>query len=134
MEQRTHRCVSSATFPLILLLVSCASLAFASDTATVSLFSPDAFYRNTGAPGPVVRTFSVPAVEGTFALRVENGDGATDNLISSAVVKVNGVTVVKTSDLSQQVATVERSLTNLVKGANTLEVEVRSVPSSYISR
>ncbi len=105
----------------------------ASDTVTVPLFPGEVFHRDTGQPTAVVRSFSVPATEGTFLLRLVNGDGATDNLVSSAVVRVNGVALVSGKDLNQHVSTLERPVSNLVKGRNTLEVEVRSVPSSYIT-
>ncbi len=79
------------------------------------------------------RAFSVPGTQGSFALRLDNGSAAGENQVSSAVVKVNGTTVVKTSDLSQKVRRLDVPLTNLVKGPNTLSVEVRSIPSSYVT-
>lgn len=118
---------------VVLLLTASELLAAGTSTVTLPLFSPEVFHRSTSAPATVVRTFLVPAATGSFTLHVQNGDGATDDLVSAAVIKVNGAMVVKTSDLSQRIDTVDRSLTNLVKGNNILEIEVRSVPSSYIT-
>jgi len=123
------------SIPAAAVLLMTAARLFAVGTATVTLplFAPEVFHRNTGSPTTLVRTFSVPATEGTFTLHVQNGDGATDNLVSAAVIKVNGAMLVTTSDLNQRVDTVDRPLTNLVRGTNRLEIEVRSVPSSYIT-
>jgi len=117
----------------VLLMTAGRLLAVGTASVTLPLFAPEVFHRNTGSPTTIVRTFSVPATGGTFTLHVLNGDGATDNLVSAAVIKVNGTMLVKTSDLNQRVDIMDRPLTNLVKGANTLEIEVRSVPSSYIT-
>jgi hypothetical protein len=132
MKRRTRVVFGPATLLSILLFLLAAAGSFASDTVALNLFPTEAFQRDTGKPTAVVRTFTVPATTGTFTLHVTNGDGATDNLVSSAVIRVNGATIVTPSDLNQHVATLDRSLTNLVKGKNTLEVEVRSIPSSYI--
>ncbi len=121
------------TTAMVLLLTAGVSSAAGPATATVPLFSPEVFQRSTSAPAAVTRNFVVSATTGTFTLHVQDGDGAADNLVSAAVIKVNGAMVVTTSDLNQRVDIVDRALTNLVKGDNTLEIEVRSVPSSYIT-
>lgn len=105
----------------------------ATGTVSVVLHPPEVFSRSTGAAGPVVRSFTVPSAAGSFTLRVTNGNGIGEEGVSSAVIKVNGEAVVSTSDLNQRVTAIERPLTNLVSGANTLEVEVRSIPSSYLT-
>ncbi|MHB8832979.1 MAG: PKD domain-containing protein [Desulfobacteria bacterium] len=130
---RHNRCRRFGSVVVLGLLLLPAVAVFAADMVTVPLFPGEVFYRDTGAPFAVTRTFTVPATEGTFVLRLVNGDGATDNLVSSAVVRVNGAALVSGKDLNQHVYTLERPVTNLVKGQNTLEVEVRSVPSSYIT-
>ena len=120
---------------LTVLLVAFASAApaLSSDTVTLTLFGPESFVRNTGAPSPVVRTFNVPAAQGTFTLDVINGTGAGDNAVSSAVVDVNGSTILKANDFNQNISRITRILTNLGQGANTLSVEVKSIPSSYLT-
>jgi len=117
----------------LLVLGLAGTASWASNTVTMNLFPPEAFYRNAGAPAPFVRTFDVPSLRGIFVLHLGNGSPAGENLVSSAVVKVNGVTAVKTSDLNQQVTQLDVPLANLMEGANTLSVEVRSIPSSYIT-
>lgn len=104
-----------------------------SDTVTLALFPAEAFVRNTGAPQAVTRTFSVPTTQGAFVLHVDNGSPTGDDLISSAVIQVDGVAVVRASDLNQRVTYLDIPLTNLNKGQNTLSVEVRSIPSSYVT-
>ena len=130
---RHHRGRRFGSIVVLGMLLLPAVAVFAADTVTVPLFPGEVFYRDPGKPTAVVRAFTVPAVQGTFTLHVTNGDGATDNLASSAVIRVNGSTLVRPSDLNQHVATLDRPLSNLVKGNNTIEVEVRSIPSSYIS-
>ncbi|MDF1536335.1 MAG: hypothetical protein P1S46_07520 [bacterium] len=108
--------------------------AFASNTVTLPLFEPERFSRDAGGPDVAVRTFVIPTIKGSFTLALENGSAAGDSLASAAVVKVNGFTVIKVSDLNQQVTYLERDLAPYVnKGENVLEVEVRSIPSSYIT-
>jgi hypothetical protein len=125
----------STTLCLALLLVAMAFAgpALSSDTVTLTHFGPESFVRNTGAPSPVVRTFNVPSAQGTFTLRVINGTGAGDNAVSSAVVDVNGTTILKANDFNQNVSQISRTLTNLAQGANTLSVELKSIPSSYLT-
>ncbi|MDA8178745.1 MAG: PASTA domain-containing protein [Deltaproteobacteria bacterium] len=120
---------------LTVLLVAFASAApaLSSDTVTLTHFGPESFVRNTGAPSPVVRTFNVPSAQGTFTLRVINGTGAGDNAVSSAVVDVNGTTILKANDFNQNVSQISRTLINLAKAANTVSVEVKSIPSSYLT-
>ena len=107
--------------------------ALSSDTVTLTLSGPESFVRNTGAPSPVVRSFNVPSAQGTFTLRVINGTGGGDNAVSLAVVDVNGTTILKANDFNQNVSQISRTLTNLVQGVNTLSVEVKSIPSSYLT-
>lgn len=120
---------------LLLVVALCLPVvsSFASDNVTLSLFPPQVFYRDPAKPASVVCAFNVPSSRGTFVLHVRNGAGTTDNLVSSAVITVNGMPIVASKDFNQQVDFVDRPLTNLVKGRNTVEIQVRSVPSSYIA-
>lgn len=108
-------------------------LSSASDNVTLNLFPTQVFYRDPGKPDSIVCIFNVPSSQGTFSLHVQNGDGAKDNLVSSAVINVNGMALVASKDLNQHVDFVDRPIPNLVKGQNTLGIQVRSVPSSYIT-
>jgi RHS repeat-associated protein len=106
---------------------------FSSDTLTLTLFGPEAFFRDPS--GPVLRNFTVPSTQGTFTLTLKNGDDAGNNKISSATVKVNGATIARQSDFNQQVVWIIKPLTNLVPGSNTLSVEVsnKSSTSSFVT-
>jgi len=93
----------------------------------------ETFQRGTGAPVTVMRTFSVPNPATTYTLRVDNGGFPAGQLcrVSSAIVDVNGVHVIRTSDLSQNIATVERSVS--LSRTNLLTVELRSDPGCGIT-
>ncbi len=133
MRRRSWPCLGLVLASTVAAWHSMILPAFATGTVSVALFRPEAFYRDSGSPVPMVRTFTVLADQGAFTLKVQNGSGAGDNAVSAAVIKVNGATVVRTSDLSQQVNSLERPLSGLVKGTNTIEVEVRSIPSSCVT-
>jgi hypothetical protein len=110
------------------------SAAQASEKVSWTLLPTERFYRDAAGPESVTRQFTVPALAGDFTLTLENGSAGGDSRISSAIIKVNGVTVVTTADLSQKVASLQKSLAGLVrKGSNTIEVEVRSMPSAYLT-
>jgi hypothetical protein len=100
---------------------------------TRTLFPPETFTRTHGTSYD--RTFDVPSALGTFNLHVVNGDGAGHNMVSSGTIKVNGTTIVKSSDLSQQVIVLDKALTNLVNGTNALSVTIasNSPSSSYLT-
>jgi hypothetical protein len=50
---------------------------FSSDTLTLTLFGPEAFFRDPS--GPVLRNFTVPSTQGAFTLTLKNGDDAGNN-------------------------------------------------------
>ena len=88
----------------------------------------ETFQRVAGAPVTVTRSFSVPNPSTTYTLRVDNGGFPAGQFcrVSSAMVDVNGVNVVGTSDLNQNIATVERSVS--LSKSNLLTVELRANP------
>lgn len=125
-------------FALLLLppLLLPPSTAIADDegsTISRTLFAPETFTRSHGTS--FSRTFSVPSSQGSFNLHVVNGDGAGHNRVSSGTVKVNGVTVVSSSQLNQQVNQLDKTLNNVVKGSNTLNITISSSSpsSSYMT-
>ncbi|MDA8180464.1 MAG: PKD domain-containing protein [Desulfobacteria bacterium] len=81
---RHNRCRRFGSVVVLGLLLLPAVTVFAADMVTVPLFPGEVFYRDTGAPFAVTRTFTVPATEGTFVLRLVNGDGATEEAVSFA--------------------------------------------------
>ena len=120
----------TAVLPALAFLLFSPHGVFASDTVALNLFPTEAFHRDPGKPTAEVRTFTVPATQGTFVLHVVNGDGATDNLVSSAVVRVNGATIVRPSDLSQQVTALDlvEFLLPVLAFNNEIRVVAASLP------
>lgn len=79
------------------------------------------------------RIFSLSAqdLQRRFLLTIVNGP-ATYNKVSSAVVKINGKTVLSPQNVNAQVADLSINIPNLKVGENTLEVELESKPNSAI--
>jgi hypothetical protein len=94
------------------------------------IYGPETFARDGGSPDTVTRTFSVNDTQGNATLIVRNGDG-TGNDSSSALIALNGGTIVRTRDFNQQVQMIKRNLSLLQD--NVLDVEVRSIPGSQIT-
>ncbi|HEX5833419.1 MAG TPA: hypothetical protein VFY34_06190, partial [Pyrinomonadaceae bacterium] len=97
----------------------------------MTLFGPRRFDRTTTQPNQYVEQFSLP--EGTtapFTLHIQNGSLEGTNRVSSAVVKVNGVSILTTSDLNEIVASLDRTIT--LNAQNQLDVSLESDPGSYL--
>lgn len=68
--------------------------------------------------------------ESEFILQIINGDGSK-NMVSSAVIKIDGKIILGTSDFSQKVKSISKKIIGL--NANSeIEVELRSSPGSYL--
>ena len=105
----------------------------ANGAATVAsgIFGPKDYVRHTGAPVVESDTFAAdPAV--AYTLRITNG-GLLDQFarVSSAVITLNGVVIAGPSAFSPQVGLITIPVTLL--SSNTLQVELRSQPSSGIT-
>ncbi|MFZ3382361.1 MAG: hypothetical protein WA144_00400 [Candidatus Methanoperedens sp.] len=98
-------------------------------TASV-VYGPSRFNRTTGGPEAVQSNFSLSKTDGNFSLSIKNGDGI-ENLSSSALIRLNGETVVKTNELNQKVLLIKKNIS--VQPVNQLEVEMRSIPGSYMT-
>ena len=107
------------------------SRAGSSSAAAIAAFGPKDYVRSTGAPVTVSDTFSV-ANPGTALLHITNG-GASGQYarVSSAVITLNGVTVVSPGELSQQVGLIDKLVP--LAAVNTLTVELRSKPDSGLT-
>src|SRR5262249_44709031 len=68
--------------------------------------------------------------ERIFWLRVDNGPGGRGR-VSSGVVLVNGVELVRERDLNQQVASIERELA--LRSENSLSVRLAGQPAGAVS-
>jgi len=93
-------------------------------------FGPREYVRAAGAPVTSTESFAVCRHERTFRLRVENGPGGRPR-VSSGVIVVNGVEIVRERDFNQQIASVERSVE--LKGDNSLAVRLAGQPGGVIS-
>jgi len=89
------------------------------------VFGPALYQRGTGAPNTYQGSFEVCDPSGSFRLVVENGPASTPR-VSSAIILINGTRVVGPSDLSQQVAGLERPVA--LRSANAIEVRLASGP------
>src|SRR5439155_40418 len=127
---------SSRAYALVLGLGVSVSLLHpaASLAGTFTTFG-ETFQRVAGAPVTVTRSFSVPNPSTTYTLRVDNGGFPAGQFcrVSSAIVDVNGVNVVGTSDLSQNIATVERSVSLSKSNLLTVELRVSLTSSDAVS-
>lgn len=88
------------------------------------------YVRATAQPVTVTDTFEVCDVGGSFTLALDNGPGGEPK-VSSGTIHVNGMEIIAEADFNQQVARLERPLTN-VQATNTLEVQLGSQPGGTI--
>lgn len=85
------------------------------------------FLRGTGAPVTVTEHFTAPS--GTFIMTIVNGTRG-ENMVDSAVVTLNGVKILSPASFSNRSRLIQ---TDVMLGArNTLSVELRSAPGSYV--
>jgi hypothetical protein len=94
-------------------------------TAETTVFGPKIYRRGTGGPVTITHTFRVANALHRFTLRVENHD------VTSAVIGVNGQTVLGPSMFKGD--GLLASPIALHEGDNTIAVEVRSQPDSWLS-
>jgi hypothetical protein len=116
----------SIALAVALILGVCIATAAAVD---VTRFGPKQYVREKGKPQTVTDTFAAYADPGTIL--VENGDGDGDHRVRSAVISLNGQQVFGPSDFNPHVGHLEATVDLLE--TNTLEVEVRSKPGSYLT-
>ncbi|MFA4917115.1 MAG: hypothetical protein WC560_10650 [Syntrophales bacterium] len=127
-----------STMFLVILLAAFAFEAWAGPL----VWGPQKCIRDTGPPVPITETFTIEKPMGKFWLQVGNGGhikrpdikpGAVEpvNQASSAYIKLNGVEVVGPDDLNQNIYGFTKDIT--LQANNTIEVEVRGKPESYIT-
>ena len=96
-----------------------------------TVFGPRRFDRTTGSPNQYVEQFSLPAgFISPITLHIQNGANDGTHRVSSATVKLNGADIVSPSDLNQNVASLDRTVT--LAANNQLDVRVASAPGSYL--
>lgn len=116
--------ISAALFSLVLVAPLCAQ------AAPLPLFGPEKFTRETGTPVTVSRSFVACNTGASYRLVVENGAASKDR-VSSATIALNGVEVIRPSDLNQRVERVEKEV--ILQGENSLTVRLTSNPGGFIT-
>jgi hypothetical protein len=94
-----------------------------------ALFGPERYVRDRGSPRAIIRTFAIPTPTGSFTLVVELDKDA--GAVSSAVITLNGVTIVGPDAFTPPVQRITRSIG--LRPTNTLTVELRSAPGSSLT-
>ena len=111
---------------------SISTLSRSQSTETFTVYGPQRFTRNPGAPVNLVEHFSLPAnAVAPFAIQVENGSQTGSNRVSSATIKLNGTTLYDSNDFDQNVSSLTGPVT--LAATNTLEVKLSSAPGSYLT-
>jgi len=126
-KERSRRSSILRTIFLSGLLLSLAGSLFAGN---VTFFGPKQYNRDKGKPVTVSESFScLPQYAGAgFTLRLTTGGGSP---VSSAVITLNGVRILKPSDFNRQVETIERSVDVAVE--NEISVKLNGKPGSHIT-
>ena len=100
---------------------------------SVLFYQHEIFTRITSAPVVDKKTIGSSDIvnfEPDFVVHIQNGDGL-NNLVSSAIIKIDGVRIFGPSDFSQQTSSLSKPISNLTENS-ILEVELRGAPGSYI--
>lgn len=122
---------SRSVLLLLAILLLLPNVSYAVNTITHMLHGPEQFNCSAGTSS---RTFSCPSSQGAFTMNVVNGDGNGANTISSAIITINGTTVIGSKDFNANVTQINKTLTNLVKGNNTLTVQTKTCGAgSYLT-
>lgn len=105
------------------------------------VWGPKKYVRDTGKPVSVLDSFAIEKPTGKFYLYIENGGSVRKpgekpfrepvNQVSSAYIKLNGIEVVSPQDLNQNIYNISKDIT--LEANNTIEIEVRGNPESYIT-
>lgn len=78
---------------------------------------------------PFVQSDTFAAAAGNYIVRVSNGDRG-QNLVDSAILKVNGKTVLRPDDFREKPKTLAAPV--VLQSSNSIEMELRSAPGSRI--
>jgi hypothetical protein len=103
------------------------------DGNSIKYWGHEIFTRSTGKPEVVKNKIGCADLihfEPEFVLHVKNGDG-TNNLVSSAIVKLDGKQIFGPSDFSKKITSLTKGITGVTENSE-LEVEVRGTPNSFL--
>lgn len=119
--------------PLIALTLLVALLFFPKDALAATVYGPELFTRVSGSPVVVLNDVDVTN-SGTYTLQITNGGLEDDvaELVSSSIIKINGVQVVGPSEFNQNATYIEKEI-SLSAGTNELSVELKGKPGGGIS-
>jgi hypothetical protein len=112
---------------LLVLLLSVLGADYA--IAAAPVFGPETYKRERAAPETTLKRFSVQNPGANFTLTVQNGEGKRGR-VSSAVIRLNGVTVVGPNEFNKQIDLITKAVA--LQHENELAVEVRSGPGTSI--
>jgi RHS repeat-associated protein len=105
----------------LLTFIALATQAFA---GTFTAFGPKTYTRQTGDPVTVSSSFSVLNPNTEYTLHIQNSG------VSSAVVSINGIQILRPDDFQIKPATIDRVVT--LQTANRVDVQLRSEPGSSL--
>ncbi len=103
------------------------------NNSLVLYYGHETFTRNTGSPVIETRQIVDPNFiyfTNQFTLNINNGTN-TNNRVSSAIIKIDGVQIFGPSDFSQNVSFLTKPISNLTANS-VLEVELRGKPGGVI--
>ena len=90
------------------------------------------FACKTGTAKTYTQTFTVPLLRSlSFTLQLVNGNGSGGNRVTSATIKLNGVTVISPTECTQQTASLTKEVT--LQSSNTLQITVNGKTGSYLT-
>jgi len=101
--------------------------------STAIYYGHEKFTRGTAAPVVIrkqIGSKDLLKFEENFTLFIQNGDGK-NNLVSSAVIKIDGKEIFNPSNFSQKKVSLSKTLTGLTE-FSVLEVELRGKPGGFI--
>ncbi len=98
---------------------------------SILLFGPETFVRDRGRPVIESRTFFVLQPGLRTTLNIFNGDADGNFRVSSAKIYLNGRLIVGPRNFNQRVDSISVPVA-LRDGENTIEVELRAKPGSFI--
>ena len=117
----------SRIISLFLLIVT---IIFCAEASSVSRFGPKRYDRTTGKPNTCQDNFVLKqGATAPFTLTVTNGAPNGSNRVSSGTVTINGVVIIKQSDLNQQVGSLQRVIS--LNANNSIEVDLSSTPGTF---
>jgi hypothetical protein len=106
------------------------SLGWAGNALAQPIFGPAKYERTSGTPEIQSSTFQACNTGAVYRLVVENGAAGKDR-VSSATISLNGLEVIRPSDLNQRVEQVEKEVS--LQGDNTLAVRLASNPGGFLT-